>query len=100
MDELKPCPFCGGESKGPTWERVAIPRPYDRRYGITCAKCGLRLLGNTKESVIKAWNNRPTEQAARKEVFDLAGKVMRYPGTVDSDKRWAAFVKAFEGEFK
>lgn len=88
MDDLLPCPFCGSS------EIVT-----DGHYA-KCGCCGARgpVSYPVPDSGIK-WNSRPTEQAARKEVLVLAGKVMRYPATPDFDKRWAAFVKRFEGEW-
>lgn len=49
MDELKPCPFCGG-------------RPYlhgDDYYWVTCFECGVETSGYEDVSkVIEAWNRR------------------------------------------
>lgn len=62
-EELKPCPFCGGEaeySKVEKWESI----PYGHEYHfVTCKNhCleGLYARGNTKKETIKAWNNRPS----------------------------------------
>ncbi|KKN53476.1 hypothetical protein LCGC14_0601730 [marine sediment metagenome] len=69
--------MCGGEAVGPEWETTAIPRPHDKRYGIRCTQCNIRLLGETKESVVKAWNNRPGEKAARVEALEEVKKRLR-----------------------
>ena len=53
MDELKPCPLCGGE-------------PYDKGYGISCTQCGL-WLGNGTQAIERGgyksvWNSRSTKE--------------------------------------
>ena len=51
MEELKPCPFCGG--------KATIEDGYFHKYAIVCGDCGaeaeqkLILL-----EIIKAWNTR------------------------------------------
>lgn len=50
MNELKKCPFCGGEAE--TWEE---------NFGgwrLYCTKCGVAFHGGTEEEVIEAWNRR------------------------------------------
>lgn len=49
-NELKPCPFCGGE---------ASLHIHDR-YGVECDNCsmGLGCIKLTKEEAIQAWNTR------------------------------------------
>lgn len=50
MEELKPCPFCGGEAK----------RNDDmQRWGdVYCNGCGCNMLTGNMKSAIKAWNTR------------------------------------------
>jgi len=59
MDELKPCPFCGGKAEGPFY--------YDPYYGyqgdcgsytIECNACRALVNQRTKEQVIDIWNRR------------------------------------------
>ena len=51
MEELKPCPFCGGEA--------SIRLYYNGRYGVQCDVCGVRgVVKDCKEEAIKAWNAR------------------------------------------
>ena len=60
MDELKPCPFCGGEVEiidtGLNFWKYAI------RHKNICVKCILDTRGfsteKTKQEVIEAWNRR------------------------------------------
>ena len=55
-DELKPCPFCGGENLASNWHS-----PF-----IICNDCGAFGPGNadsTHEQAVKAWNTRTPEQA-------------------------------------
>ena len=50
MEELKKCPFCGGEAE---------VRPFLHQYVIGCTQCsGAMMPFNTKEEVIEAWNTR------------------------------------------
>lgn len=54
MDELKPCPFCGGED-------IALVniRPLKDLWGIWCIDCQASFpLFNTEQKAIKAWNRR------------------------------------------
>lgn len=55
MEELKKCPFCGGEAK--------FYKVYDfvNRYVVKCTKCYIRIVGFRKEDVIEAWNRRAEE---------------------------------------
>jgi Lar family restriction alleviation protein len=67
MDELKPCPFCGGkvvysdESDDPYWR----PSFYDpdsrgnKHRTIYCESCSAQIdVYETEEQATKAWNNR------------------------------------------
>lgn len=53
-EELKPCPFCGGEARvyteGGTW-------PF-----VYCDVCSAEIQGNTKAEVIEAWNKREDQR--------------------------------------
>ncbi len=55
MDELKPCPFCGGEAetiKSFLYGKVA-------GYTVSCKKCGCELkMYTSKQNAEKAWNRR------------------------------------------
>ena len=55
MDELKPCPFCGGKAY---LDLYILPK-YE--YVIRCNVCSLEFglyLGRNKEEAIEAWNRR------------------------------------------
>lgn len=61
-DKLKPCPFCGGES------RLIGHSP----YSITCCKCrATTVFCNTPEKAIDAWNNRVEFNLSPKEIEEL-----------------------------
>lgn len=56
VENLKPCPFCGGEAK----------TDYDfnnNRYYVFCRDCDARVYDyNSEERVIKEWNKRIYEE--------------------------------------
>lgn len=55
-NELKPCPFCGGEAK--------VSNVFGRA-GVICKDCQAEMrgyLGMTEEEVKEAWNRRVTDE--------------------------------------
>ena len=60
MDELKPCPFCGGEAIISV-DKYAVKDAKDRRWGYTiiCSNC-CAMSGHTYtvEKAREAWNRR------------------------------------------
>ena len=50
-EELKPCPFCGGE---------ATIFPEGDYHEVTCNDCGVFVDGHTYEDAVSAWNTRAT----------------------------------------
>jgi Lar family restriction alleviation protein len=61
-EELKPCPFCGGEAASVTY-------PGDGRgqsYAVNCIACGVNNRGRvgwpTNEEAASAWNRRIGQQ--------------------------------------
>lgn len=56
-EELKPCPFCGGEAA-----TKSTIYGYGERYEAYCTKCYIGLdLFESEEDAIKAWNKRATD---------------------------------------
>ena len=56
MNNLKPCPFCGGEDI-----IVQELQPYmgdENNWRVLCVGCGCDIQRETKETVISAWNTR------------------------------------------
>jgi len=57
MDELKPCPFCGGSA-------VYIAKNYLGQHYVRCPDCGAVVWGSdtdetiTEKEAVKAWNRR------------------------------------------
>ena len=59
MNELKPCPFCGGEAYP---DGQSNPNRTTSIY-IECNRCGINTIGfNTEEQAIKAWNRRVKDE--------------------------------------
>jgi Lar family restriction alleviation protein len=57
-NELKPCPFCGGED-------ICIARNYEGQWRIVCANCvAIVWAGDTRNevSVRDAWNRRVSDE--------------------------------------
>ena len=60
MEELRKCPFCGGEAE------MFFDVPY-ASY-VECLKCGSRTkICYTKAEAIAAWNRRVTQNIGKKE---------------------------------
>lgn len=57
MNELKPCPFCGGRAISKVDHNYASER---FTYFVTCAICGIETKRDyrTKYHAIEAWNMR------------------------------------------
>ena len=53
MDEVKPCPFCGGEA-------LLINMKYSKKIFVKCKDhcCEQDLIYKTEEEAIEAWNRR------------------------------------------
>lgn len=65
MDQLKPCPFCGGEAK------ISL---FLSRYGIACTECMGAVLsapGMTETEAIEAWNRREETNNILQRLEDL-----------------------------
>lgn len=60
MNELKPCPFCGGE--GCVQEHVFSG--YTSTFGVVCLDCccETRQFYDSKEDAIEAWNRRVNDE--------------------------------------
>lgn len=65
--ELRPCPFCGGESAFNSFRtsdrELTRLNKRDTGYGVNCIQCGVNnrgfVLGHeTREAAAKAWNRR------------------------------------------
>ena len=56
MDELKPCPFCGGTPI------TVVDDETEEKFGVKCFKCGGSIYPEkeTLYEAIEAWNRRMT----------------------------------------
>lgn len=62
-EELKPCPFCGGEAKIDSWNSTdGYMNDWWKR--VQCTVCDIAKLGKTEEEVIEAWNTRKLPENA------------------------------------
>lgn len=70
MEELKPCPFCGGEAS-------VIGKPHETKFCVGCGDdtclgfSGLGWLYGTEEDAAAAWNRR-AERTCRMKPSDIA----------------------------
>ena len=64
MNELKPCPFCGGEGKvKPFTSRKLLLIKQITVYEVTCISCDCRTpLCYTPEIAKDRWNRRMTDE--------------------------------------
>ena len=64
MDELKPCPFCGGDANLRTTDLVeGLGLFAMRAVFVQCARCGARTLEYRDERfAIEDWNRRAGER--------------------------------------
>ena len=60
MEELKPCPFCGGDAR---YNRITYHTVIaNESHIVFCAKCGASTQKyKTKQEAIAAWNKRAAE---------------------------------------
>lgn len=71
MQELKPCPFCGGEAR-------IIAKPYEPKVCVGCDDdtclgfSGLGWLYDSEKEATEAWNRR-AERTCRVVPMDMAG---------------------------
>ena len=78
-EELKSCPFCGGESF-----YIKIMGNYEKPHGIFCSKCdGAITEGRSEKQVVTIWNTRPIEDELRARIAELEAESERF--TVHSD---------------
>lgn len=99
-DELKPCPFCGGNSiKVDQWAT----------WYCRCENCGSEQISTTKEGAITAWNTRaqgpgPGEAVARDAAFiieqaslSMTGQTSRLNAIIAAAERILAATPTREG---
>ena len=66
-EELKSCPFCGGEAF-----YIKIMGNYEKPHEIFCSKCdGAITEGRSEKQVVTNWNTRPIEDELRKRIAEL-----------------------------
>lgn len=57
MEELKPCPFCGGEATIELWSRTgAIMEQWF--FNCHCTECFAGVIKGQEEEAVEAWNKR------------------------------------------
>lgn len=62
MEELKPCPFCGGKARIMMEEEDL---PDESFHNIYCTSCGVQFWTKSKTDAIEAWNRRIERDSVR-----------------------------------
>ena len=69
-EELKQCPFCGGDAI--LVERTFCGIPDESVFEIVCENCaGKTIPYDNQDYIIDVWNTRPAEEALKAEVERL-----------------------------
>lgn len=58
MNELKPCPFCGGEAYLVELTPTQYNDQHSTYYSVGCIDCGIGFYENTEDEATAAWNRR------------------------------------------
>ena len=92
-NDLRPCPFCGGDAKEFTGEDAA-----PHRWTVECDSCGAHVGSDTRHKARAKWNRR-AERTCRMEAF-LLGEFFtgnkHVTGTDMSDEEFVALLKELE----
>ena len=82
MENLKPCPTCGGEAELQSEQRQPCMNTIDA-VKVECKDCGTQTkwfmdwINDGKEEAITQWNNRPMEDALQKHIDNFNSAVKR-----------------------
>ena len=89
MDQLKPCPFCGGEAE--LWDN----KMEYRLYGVLCKECDcMTPYAVTGEEAVEVWNRR---EPIDKIVEQLGNAKDEFSGgTLQEEYYWRGINKAIE----
>lgn len=69
-EELKPCPFCGGDAS--LIVKTFFGFPEEDIYKVACNDCKSHYCySDDCEETVKVWNHRPAEDANDKEIENL-----------------------------
>ena len=77
MEDLKPCPFCGGEAS-------VVGKPHEAKFCVGCGDdtclgfSGLGWLYDTEEDAASAWNHRAERTCRVERVVYPDGEVEGY----------------------
>lgn len=71
-EQLKPCPFCGGDSTFCETKEMDHDAKFYPAFYVTCDECGVRTATAFASSVpIEEWNSRKALTAAQQRVQQL-----------------------------
>jgi len=92
--EIKPCPFCGGEAE------------YTGVYntGIRCNKCGIKIFKGSQSRCEKVWNTRPDapdgDERLNNEIINNQHKLMITAEQRGCDKTNQEWIEKIEKKIK
>jgi hypothetical protein len=78
MSELKPCPFCGADVE---WETGGFGERFPFCTNNNCGArfgTGIWVTSGIEDALEKAWNTRPTEDAAVKKALEEVRSQIRF----------------------
>ncbi len=79
MDNLKSCPFCGGEAEIQQHIIPGLLTKKDVFYSVWCQKCGgTNEIRPKKEQAIKAWNTRALNELDEGEITRIILSLQLY----------------------
>jgi len=70
MEELKPCPFCGGKAElyeSEAYNLKTETKEKDIRWFVMCEQCTALTCGALKKKAIEAWNRRASDGRSDKQ---------------------------------
>lgn len=102
MSELKPCPFCGGESEMGYvyYEGPVAPAPLPRCKKMGCIGYSHLEFHDADEVAIAAWNTRPIEAELRARIKELEARVESLQEWYEQEIKETKNINSINGVFR
>jgi len=76
IEYVEKCPRCNGVSVQP-YQILSDILKSRKMWKIDCSECALSMIMDDRQSLIKAWNSRPVENALQAHIKELDGLVQQ-----------------------